>query len=276
MKNLVEFIRRYAAVFLFFLLEIISISLIISSTSYKQWKGGKVVREVTGPVLKQRAKASSYLHLRRENRNLMELERELFRQAYNTDIGNRTVTEIYMDSLKQPLFEYTAAQVLENTTFLPDNYLILDKGAKDGVHSGMGILSDKGVVGIVKDVSPHFCTVMSLLHSRFSLSVILKDGVVTGVLYWDGKSHRKALIRNVSTLGQIKIGDTLVTHHSLIFPSHYPVGTVSKIHTEVEDGFYSLEIRLSNAFDRMNTVWIVRNNYQEEIQTLRDSTFRHE
>ena len=82
-----------------------------------------------------------------------------------------------------------------------------------------------------------------------------------GVLYWDGRNHRRAILRNVSSLDQIKVGDTLVTHHSLIFPPDYPVGTVSKIRKEVEDGFYTLEVRLSNHFDRMTQVWIVQNNY---------------
>lgn len=271
MKNLIEFLRRYAAVFLFVLLETVSIVLISSSSDYKQWNGGRTVREVFGPLLRQRAKVASYLHLRKDNEAMQEFQRELFRKAYNFDMDGHDVVDTYLDSMNRPLFEYSVANVLENTTALPDNYLILDKGSSDGIQPGLGVVSDKGVVGVVKDVSPNFCTVMSVLHSKFNLSVILKDGIVTGVMYWDGRSHRRTIVRNVSSLDQIKPGDTLLTHHSLIFPPQYPVGTVYKVREEVEDGFYTLEVRLGNRFDRMRKVWIVRNNYYEELKTLRDS-----
>ena len=277
MRNLFEFIRRYAAVFLFVILEIVCLLLITSSTAYKQWKGGTVIREMAGPVLRQRAKAASYFHLRKENEALLDFQHRLLQQVCNTDLSpaDSSITDSLPEPLQSPLFDYKMANILENTTSLPDNYLILDKGYNDGIRQGLGVLSDQGVVGIVKNVSPHFCTVMSLLHSKFNLSVILKDGIVTGVLYWDGRNHRRAILRNVSSLDQIKVGDTLVTHHSLIFPPDYPVGTVSKIRKEVEDGFYTLEVRLSNHFDRMTQVWIVQNNYYDELQTLTDST-QHE
>ena len=274
MRNLLEFIRHYAAVFLFVILEIICLLLITSSTAYKQWRGGTVVREIAGPVLRQRARAASYFHLRKENEALLDFQRRLLQQFCNTDLNasDSSLTDSLPEPLRTPLFDYRTANILENTTSLPDNYLILDKGYKEGVRPGLGVLSDQGVVGIVKNVSPHFCTVMSLLHSKFNLSVILKDGIVTGVLYWDGRNHRRAILRNVSSLDQIKVGDTLVTHHSLIFPPNYPVGTVSKIRKEVEDGFYTLEVRLGTHFDRISQVWVVKNNFMDELNQLKDST----
>lgn len=271
MKNLIEFVRRYAAVFLFVLLEVVSMLLISSSSDFKQWSGNRTVREIFGPMLRQRARMVSYLHLRKDNEDMQEFQRELFRKAYNVNMDEQDVVDTYLDSANASLFEYSVANVLENTTVFSDNYLILDKGSSDGIQPGLGVVSDKGIVGIVKDVSPNFCTVMSVLHSKFNLSVVLKDGIVTGVLYWDGRNHRRAIVRNVSSLDQIKPGDTLLTHHSLIYPSSYPVGTVYKVRKEVEDGFYTIEVRLGNRFDRMRKVWIVRNNYYEELKTLKDS-----
>ena len=271
MRNLLECILLYAAVFLFVLLEIICLLLLSASTSYKQWKGGMVIQEITGPILRQRAKAASYFHLQKENSALLEFQEGLLRKAYNIDMADTAVTHP-KDTLQKPLFDYISARIIDNTTSLPDNHLILDKGYNDGIRPGVGVLSDQGVVGIVKNVSPNFSTVMSLLHSKFNLSVILKDGIVTGVLYWDGRNHRRAILRNVSSLDQIKVGDTLVTHHSLIFPPNYPVGTVSKIRKEVEDGFYTLEVRLGTHFDRISQVWVVKNNFMDELNQLKDST----
>ena len=268
MKNLLEFIRRYAAIFLFIALEIISVTLVSFSTSYRQWKGSRITREITGPVLRMRSKASGYFHLRKENNELHAFQSRLLQIACNTDVGDSCGIQDFTDSLNQPLFSYMEADIIDNTTFLSDNYIVLDKGSRDGILPGQGVLSERGVVGIVKDVSPHFCTVISLLHSKFNLSAIQKVGIVTGVICWDGKNHRKAIMRNVSSLDQIKVGDTLLTHHSLLFPPQYPIGTVYRIRNEVEDGFYTIEVRLSNPFDRMTRVWVVRNNFHEELQNL--------
>ncbi len=270
MKNLIEFVRRYAHVFLFVVLEIIALVSVVSSTDYKQWKWNAFSMEAAGPLMKQQSKVRMYLHLRKVNTDLQEANRFLLRQAYNLDASKRTQTDVYIDSLNEPVFEYTIANVLDNSTNLPDNYLILDKGSNDGIRPGLGVLCEQGVVGIVKDVSPHFSIVMSLLHSKFNLSVISGE-VVTGVLYWPGKDYRKASVRNVSSLDNVKVGDTLWTHHSLIFPSGYPVGRVSKVKTEVEDGFYALQVRLSAPYDRLVSVWVVKNNFYEELSNLKDS-----
>lgn len=276
MKNLLEFIRQYLYVILFIILEIISLSAVLSSTSYKQWKTNALSKEISGPLLKKRAKIASYLHLHKENQSLQDAHRELIKQAYNIDISGRSVTDIYIDSMKNPIFEYVIANVLENSTSMRNNFLILDKGSKDSIYPGLGVLSNTGIVGIVKDVSPNFCIVMSVLNSDFSLSVINKGGDVTGVLYWDGKDYRNGIMKDVSSLNEIKKGDTLYTHHSLTFPPHYPVGRVSKITDKIEDGFYTIETEFSTHFDRISNVWIIRNKFYNELKTLKDSTITDE
>ena len=271
MKNLIEFIRRYIHVFVFVVLESIAISAVVSSTAYKQWRFNAFSKEISGPWMRRQAKIRSYLHLKRENQQLQEANRYLLHRIYNVDADSKTLTDVFLDSLRNPVFAYTMAHVIENSTNLPDNYLVLDKGSKDSLRPGLGVLSEQGVVGIVKDVSPHFSVVMSLLHSKFKLSVTMKGGVVTGVLYWDGRNYNNAMVGDVSSLDEVEVGDTLWTHHSLIFPSQYPVATVSAVNKEVEDGFYSLHVRLLTRFDQLTSVWVINNRFYDELKSLKDS-----
>ena len=177
MKNLIDFIRRYIHVFLFVVLEVAAITAVVSSTAYKQWKWNAFSKEISGPLLKRQAKIRSYLHLNRENQKLQEANRALLHRTFNVEAGGKMLTDIYLDSLRHPVFEYQIAHVIENTTNLPDNYLIIDRGGRQQVRKGAGVLSDQGVVGIVKEVSPNFSVVMSLLHSKFNLSVVMNgDG----------------------------------------------------------------------------------------------------
>ena len=199
MRNLFEFIRRYAAVFLFVILEIVCLLLITSSTAYKQWKGGTVIREMAGPVLRQRAKAASYFHLRKENEALLDFQRRLLQQVCNTDLNtsDSSVTDSLPEPLQAPLFDYKVANIHENTTSLPDNYLILDKGYEDGIQEKSGVITPSGVVGIVDAVSAHHAFAFSFQNNDISISARLRQEGGSGLLVWDGVSSGKALIKEI-------------------------------------------------------------------------------
>ena len=67
-----------------------------------------------------------------------------------------------------------SAEVINNSVHKPNNYITIDKGRNDGVKKGMGVISSSGVVGIVKETSRHFSTILSILHSKSKVSVELK------------------------------------------------------------------------------------------------------
>ena len=57
----------------------------------------------------------------------------------------------FNDTANNPVFEYVPANVIENTTHKQSNYIILDKGGKDSIAIDMGVITARGIVGIVKD-----------------------------------------------------------------------------------------------------------------------------
>ena len=68
-----------------------------------------------------------------------------------------------------------------------------------------------GLVGIVKDVSPHFSVVLSVLHSHFHTRVAVKKNNVQGRLVWNGEDPTVVKIVDVSEPGHLEPGDTIVT-----------------------------------------------------------------
>ena len=46
-------------------------------------------------------------------------------------------------------FKYQNAKVISNSLSSLKNYLIIDKGLKHGLENEMGIISSKGIVGII-------------------------------------------------------------------------------------------------------------------------------
>ena len=71
-------------------------------------------------------------------------------------------------------YQHISATIINNSVAKSNNYLTLDKGRLDGIKKGMGVVSNRGVIGIIKETSKHFSTVLSILHSQSKISVSIK------------------------------------------------------------------------------------------------------
>jgi rod shape-determining protein MreC len=237
------------------------------SSDYKQWALNSVSKEIAGHVLKLQTKYTSWFYLQKENENLLIQNRNLLTHAFNHVRSKNIMENVYHgDSL---LFTYHLAKVVQSTVNKRNNHIILDKGYNDGIRTDMGVISSEGVVGIIKTVSPNFSVAMLVLNSHFSISVKIKNkDDIFGVLTWDNENIHYAQINNLAHIENVKLGDTVVTQHSLIFPPNYPVGVVSFISPKTEGGFFMLKIRLLVAFNKINNVYIIEQNYSEELNNL--------
>jgi rod shape-determining protein MreC len=242
--------------------------MIYKSSNYKQWWLSSFTKEFAAPVLSFQSKYVEFLHIKTDNQALLEQNKMLLNKVFNHKIEAAEEKKLeYGDSL---LFSYYTAKIIESTVNKQNNYVILDKGSKDGVAVNMGIVSSRGVVGIVKEVSPNFSTVISLLHSQFTIYAKLKNSDVTGMLTWDGDSPKYAQIANIANIEPVKMGDTVVTQHSLIFPPDYPIGIVEKVSNKKTGGYFILKVRILHDFEKMGNVYFVKQNYGEELNKLRE------
>ena len=266
MRNLYLFIIRTTHISLFLILAGICFLLIYKSSNYKQWLLNSLSKEISAPVLSFQNKYIEYLNLRTINKELLEQNKALLNQIYNHKIEGSEIKQFEQgDSL---LFSYYTAKVIESTVNKQNNYLTLDKGSKEGVEKDMGVVSAQGVVGIVKEVSPNFSVVLSLLHSQFTIFAKLKNSDVTGMLTWDGEKPKYAQIANIANIETVKMGDTVVTQHSLIFPTGYPIGIVSSISSKKTGGYFVLRVKILHPFEKMGTVYLIKQNYSEELRDL--------
>ena len=55
------------------------------------------------------------------------------------------------------------------------NSITLNKGSLDGIKPEMAVISDEGVVGIIRNVNKHFSTVLPILNTEFSISARIKN-----------------------------------------------------------------------------------------------------
>ena len=224
---------------------------------------------VAASILESMHEISEYLSLKETNTSLSrenaELRSKLASNFYTLAVKDSSIS----DSLFLQQYTYTPARVVNSTINRRNNYLTLDKGSRHGIQPDMGVISSDGVVGIVKDVSEHYCTVMSLLHKNSRVSARFKKSNYFGSVVWSGEDSRKAELLEVAKHVKFKKGDTLVTTvFSTVFPEGVPVGTVSGYELKNDANFFDIDIKLATDYARLSHVYIVKNLLKDEQRKL--------
>jgi len=258
---------------LFLFLWFLSLYLVVLNNRFQQVYVFNSANRVVASIMETVHGISEYLNLRQTNESLArenaELRSRLITNFYNLQPADSSVR----DSGLMQQYTYTTARVVNSSINRRNNYLTLDKGTKHGILPDMGVISSDGVVGIVKDVSEHYCTVMSLLHKNSRISARFKKSNYFGSVVWNGEDSRKAELLEIAKHVKFKKGDTLVTTvFSTVFPEGVPVGTVSEYELRSDANFYLIDIKLAADYARLTHVYIVKNLLKDEQRKLEQET----
>lgn len=211
-----------------------------------------------------------YFALRGANDRLAE---ENFRLAQQVRSLEADRERRHLDSLAGTFgrigdFRFQRGNIVKNSRGRQHNYLILGQGSEDGVTVHTGVITSRGVVGIVDAVGRHYSYALSFLNPEVSISARLgRDGAV-GPLVWDGVRTDGAILREIPLQHKFNPGDTVRTSgYSSIFPPDIPLGTVedSKI---VNGATYDIRVRLFEDISAVRYVTLVSNDGRAEIQDL--------
>ncbi len=142
---------------------------------------------------------------------------------------------------------------------LPTNWnstILIDRGRKDGVTVGMPVITSKGIVGKIKEVSNHTSKVLLLSDPNFSVPATIQrnreGGLVTGTL--EGKPR----IRYLDPRADVRHGDRVITSKmSSSFPEGLWVGEVVEIYESQSSPTLECLIEPAVAFSQLEEVLIV-------------------
>jgi len=186
MRNLLRLLIKYYAVFLFLLLEGLSLFMLVQHNHYQHASFINASSGVIGFTNKQWTGITDYFSLRKENQKLQEenlrLHRELEKKsAHSADYVTGVIP----------------ARVINSSVYKQKNYLTLDKGRKQGLKKQMAVISPEGVVGVTESVSTHFATVIPIINTNFNLSAKIKRNDYYGSVSWNGQSHQTAQLDDI-------------------------------------------------------------------------------
>jgi len=149
MQQIINFLIRNKNFLLFLMLLFLSLILTIQSHSYHKSKFISSSNFLTGGVYGWRYSISSYFGLTDENKRLLE-ENQYLRNQLGLSTTD-TITTKYTDttSFKKP-YTFIKGNVYKNDYSKMDNYILINTGEKNGIESDMGVITDKGIVGIIE------------------------------------------------------------------------------------------------------------------------------
>lgn len=274
MRNLLNFLLKYNYWFLFILLEAASFVLLFRFNHYQQSVFFSSANVVAGQVLDVSGGVSSYFHLKSVNEDLLDRNMQLEQQINNLEkaLLVRQVDSSQLNSIKDlPSTDYKLykARVINNSLNQVDNYITLNRGAKDGIRPEMGVVDGNGVVGIVYETSPRYSVVISVLNSKSSISCKIVGSEYFGYLKWEHGDSQYAYLKDLPRHAEFNLGDTVVTSgYSTVFPEGIVVGTVDDM-SDSNDGLsYLLKVKLATNFGKVSDVRVIAKTGQEEQKEL--------
>lgn len=269
MRNLIAFLRRFRIFLVFAFLQVISLLIYVQFLSFPRSQYLTTASNVTAKVLTWENDITKHFDLSKNNWALQR-ENIRLRQRLPEFMYTLSTTKVKVeDTVFEQQYTYIPGEVINSSVTRRNNYFTLNIGSKQGVKRDMGVFSDKGVVGIVHNVSEHYCVVKSVLTEDINIDVIIEPIHIEGILKWDGHDARRGSIDGISNDLRIKKWSRVVTRGgSGIFPKGIPVGKVESIKPIEGESLWDVVIRYSEDYRTLQRVYVVKNLMIEEQKSL--------
>ncbi|MEL7020749.1 MAG: rod shape-determining protein MreC [Bacteroidota bacterium] len=256
---------------MFVLLELLCIYLVVNFNEKQSQISTHSGNRVVGTLYDYSARTRDYFNLTTINDSLAKdnamLLAQLKNAQYDTQV-ERDTAYIELDTTQQQ-FTYIEARVINNSINRSNNSLTLNRGRADGVRPHMGVLSQDGLVGVVRNVSEHYSRVASLLHKQTRISASIKRNNFFGSLVWNERDPRMMNLVDVPRHAELRLGDTVLTSgYSVMFPKGFMIGIIEDFDLQSGSNYYDIRVRLTQDLGNIEYVYIVENLLGEELRQL--------
>ena len=267
MQQIINFLIRNKTFLMFLLLFSISLLLTFQSHSYHKSKFINSANFLTGGIYKSVNNIKQYFGLKKENEILLEENNRLKSILFNVE--TEEIKQLYSDKNTSDNYKLISAQVYKNSYSATNNYLTIDKGVKDSIKQDFGVITSKGIVGIIDNTSNSYARVMSILNTNSKINSQLKKSNHFGTLIWNAESPQHVQLIDIPKLATVVVGDTIITGgRSTIFPKGIGIGKVVSFKLDETENYYIINVNLFNDMTNIGHVYIIENLDAKEISTL--------
>ena len=265
MQQLFNFFIKNKTFFLFLMLFSIAISLTVQSHQFHRSKLLNSSNHIIAGIYAASNSVSQYFHLVKENQLLLEENSRLKSEQFNQK------RDLSFDSIMEKTYRLITGVVYKNSYTQATNYLTLNKGLRDSVKEDYGVITSKGIVGVIDKTSTKYSRVLSILNTNSRINVKLKNTKHFGTLTWDTKSADIVQLKDIQELVKIAVGDSVITSgFSSIFPANVPVGTINSFRLNDTKDLYVIDVKLFNDMTNLEHVYIIKNTDINELENLNE------
>ncbi|AUS05765.1 rod shape-determining protein MreC [Pseudotamlana carrageenivorans] len=267
MQQIINFIIRFKNFLLFLLLFCIALTFTILSHSYHTSKFINSANYFTGGFYESFHHINRYLDLNTHNDLLAEENKNLRDALYNKVL---TTDSTFIDTASyERNYKVYTAEVIKNSYSISNNIITLNKGYSDSIQQDFGVISSKGIIGIIENTSANYASVLSILNTTSRISAQLKKTNHFGTLFWEGDSPAFIKLIDIPKIAPVQAGDTIITSgRSFIFPKGVPIGTISHFNLDRSENYYEISVKLFNDMTNLEHVYIIESLGAEEIKNL--------
>ena len=134
--------------------------------------------------------------------------------------------------------------------------VLVDRGGSDGVRSGMPVVTENGVVGLVTASSPHAGRTMLLLDAQSAVDVLVQRSRARGIVRGDGTDRLsfEFFVRG----DDVQVGDLVITSgFGGVYPKGLRIGEILEVQPDGERLLQRALVRPAVDFGRLEQVFVM-------------------
>ncbi len=189
-----------------------------------------------------------------------EVDKLTAQAAVNEDIaGQLNQLKGVLDLAGRGGYKVVAARVINrgsNSTF--KQTITIDAGSSSGIERNMTVISDAGLVGVVKSVTSNNAIVLLMSDPTFKVGVRIAGTQSIGVV--SGQGGDSYLLQLLDTTGEIKKGDVLIARGSdgnKPFVPGVPVGVVNTVQSNASSITQNADVDGITDLEKLGVVAVV-------------------
>jgi rod shape-determining protein MreC len=134
--------------------------------------------------------------------------------------------------------------------------VVIDKGGADGVKRDAAVVSPRGVIGKVIEVSPHASRVLLLIDGNSRVGGVLQTSRLGGIV--QGVSASTLVINYLPRRQEIAPGEMVVTSGlGQLYPPGLPIGRITRVYAEKFGLYQYADVEPAADFDRLEQVMVI-------------------
>ncbi len=269
MQQLFAFLKRFRIFLVFLLFQVLAISTYVQYLNFPKSQYLTSASYFGGKIYGTRYEIMKHFKLEGSNKTL---------QQENSSLRKKSLTNLYQinrfkfqvdDTVYEQQYDFIPGLVINSSTDKVNNYFTLNTGELQGVERGMGVFSQKGVIGVVHNTSAHYAVVKSVLTKDINIDVLVLPVGLYGFLKWNGADSKRGSITGITNDLSIKKGSRVVTRGGAgVFPKGLLIGYVEKLIPVEGKPLWEVIIRFSEDYRKLDRVYVIKNLFLKEQNTL--------